>query len=67
MNIKKSSDSYQFKYNDEKLNNIEFEIQTFKNSDFTSLNLNNNTDLIPGKYEGMNFYCRWHQDLGVFS
>jgi SAM-dependent methyltransferase len=39
-------------YNDDKLKGIEIEVQSYKNEDFTSLNLIKNSDLVPGQYEG---------------
>jgi SAM-dependent methyltransferase len=38
-------------YNDDKLNNISIEVQSFKNEEF-DLNLPKNKDLVPGQYEG---------------
>jgi hypothetical protein len=48
----KSNSKNKIKYNDKNLENIEIEIYTFKNEDFSSLDLPKNKDLIPGKYEG---------------
>lgn len=80
---KKKSSKREFAFNDEKLSNLTLEIKTFKNEDFSSLNLPKNKDLIPGQYEGgikiweccldlCNFlppYVGWHdlKDLKVLE
>jgi len=40
------------KFEDEKLSKVEIDVLQFKNSELPSLNLPNNTDIIPGSYEG---------------
>ena len=44
--------SFSFSYEDEHIKNIILNVKTHKNSDFPSLNVQNNKDLIPGQYEG---------------
>jgi hypothetical protein len=44
--------SFGFSFNDEKINHIKLNINTYKNSEFPSLNVQNNKDLVPGQYEG---------------
>lgn len=52
MKIKKKQNHKVLVFNDEKIKNYEIIMKTFKNEDFTSLNLPSNKDLIPGQYEG---------------
>ena len=49
MNLQKSLSYY---FSDERIGNIRINIKTFKNSDFPSLSVQNNKDLVPGQYEG---------------
>lgn len=49
VNLKKS---FPFSYNDEKISHIQLNVFTYKNSEFPSLNVQNNKDLVPGQYEG---------------
>ena len=44
--------SFPFNYQDDQIKNITLNIKTHKNSDFPSLNVQNNKDLVPGQYEG---------------
>jgi SAM-dependent methyltransferase len=49
---KRFSKKNPFKYPDDKLSDIVLYIQSYKNEEFSSLNLPRNKDLIPGQYEG---------------
>lgn len=49
---RKSAPLKQLVYEDEKVKSYPVTIQTFKNEDFTTMNLPSNKDLVPGQYEG---------------
>ena len=48
----KLSKGLKFSFDDEKISSIALHIKTYKNSEFPSLNVQNNKDLVPGQYEG---------------